>query len=129
MRGSLTAKPLAGRGGLALAGKICMALTIHAKIEEEIFYPAMRKSINDEDLLDEAEVEHASAKQLIAEIVSMSPKDHFFDAKVKVLGEYDAPCSRRARNVPRGAQERSRPKGPSCRTFPSQSRIKKSCLI
>lgn len=72
----------------ALAKKICAALTVHAKIEEEIFYPALRKNIDDEDLLDEAEVEHASAKQLIAEILSMSPKDHLFDAKVKVLGEY-----------------------------------------
>ena len=71
-----------------LARKICAALTVHAKIEEEIFYPALRKSIDDEELLDEAEVEHASAKQLIAEILSMSPRDHLFDAKVKVLGEY-----------------------------------------
>jgi len=71
-----------------LARKICAALTVHAKIEEEIFYPALRKSIDDEELLDEAEVEHASAKQLIAEILSMSPQDHLFDAKVKVLGEY-----------------------------------------
>ncbi|NUJ78884.1 hemerythrin domain-containing protein [Methylocystis sp. FS] len=71
-----------------LARKICAALTVHAKIEEEIFYPALRKSIDDDELLDEAEVEHASAKQLIAEIRSMSPKDHLFDAKVKVLGEY-----------------------------------------
>ncbi|WP_292528660.1 hemerythrin domain-containing protein [Methylocystis sp.] len=72
----------------ALAQKICVALTVHAKIEEEIFYPALRKNIDDEELLDEAEVEHASAKQLIAEILSMSPQDQLFDAKVKVLGEY-----------------------------------------
>lgn len=72
----------------ALARKICMALSVHAKIEEEIFYPALRKNIDDEDLLDEAEVEHASAKQLIGEIESMSPDDALFDAKVKVLGEY-----------------------------------------
>ena len=72
----------------ALAQKICAALTVHAKIEEEIFYPALRKNIDDEELLDEAEVEHASAKQLIAEILSMSPQDQLFDAKVKVLGEY-----------------------------------------
>lgn len=71
-----------------LAQKICAALTVHAKIEEEIFYPALRKNIDDEELLDEAEVEHASAKQLIAEILSMSPQDQLFDAKVKVLGEY-----------------------------------------
>jgi hemerythrin superfamily protein len=72
----------------ALADKICLALTVHAKIEEEIFYPAARGEIDDDDLLDEAEVEHASAKQLIAEIKSMKAGDKLFDAKVKVLGEY-----------------------------------------
>lgn len=72
----------------ALATKICLALTVHARIEEEIFYPAARAEIKDEDLLDEAEVEHTSAKQLIAEIQKMKVGDDLFDAKVKVLGEY-----------------------------------------
>lgn len=72
----------------ALADKICLALTIHAQIEEEIFYPAARDAIDDDDLLDEAEVEHASAKQLIAEIQAMKAGDRLFDAKVTVLGEY-----------------------------------------
>lgn len=72
----------------ALANQICTALIIHAQIEEEIFYPAVREPVNDEDLMNEAEVEHASAKQLIAEIQSMSPSDRLFDAKVTVLGEY-----------------------------------------
>jgi hemerythrin superfamily protein len=72
----------------ALARRICLALTIHARIEEELFYPALRKVIADEDLLDEAEVEHASAKELIAEIESMTADDRLFDAKIKVLGEY-----------------------------------------
>lgn len=72
----------------ALAQKICLALTVHAQIEEELFYPALRKAIDDDDLLDEAEVEHASAKQLIADIQSMTPDDRLFDAKIKVLGEY-----------------------------------------
>ncbi len=71
-----------------LADKICLALTIHAQIEEEIFYPAVRASIDDDDLLDEAEVEHASAKQLISEIQAMKAGDRLFDAKVMVLGEY-----------------------------------------
>ena len=74
----------------ALARRICTALTVHATIEEEIFYPELRKNIDDEDLLDEAAVEHSSAKQLIAEIESMSPGEELFDAKVKVLGEYVA---------------------------------------
>jgi len=72
----------------ALADKICMALTVHAQIEEEIFYPAAREAIGDDDLLDEAEVEHASAKQLIAEIKAMEVSERLFDAKVTVLGEY-----------------------------------------
>jgi hemerythrin superfamily protein len=72
----------------ALATEICRMLTVHATIEEEIFYPAVREADVDEDLLDEAEVEHASAKDLIAQIESMGPEDELFDAKVKVLGEY-----------------------------------------
>ncbi len=72
----------------ALADKICMALTIHAQLEEEIYYPATREAIDDDDLLDEAEVEHASAKRLIAEIQAMKAGDRLFDAKVTVLGEY-----------------------------------------
>ena len=71
-----------------LADKICMALTVHAQIEEEIYYPAVRAAIDDDDLLDEAEVEHASAKQLIAEIQALKAGDRLFDAKVTVLGEY-----------------------------------------
>lgn len=72
----------------ALADRICAALTVHARIEEEIFYPAARNAIDDDDLLDEAEVEHATAKQLIAEIEGMKAGDRLFDAKVRVLGEY-----------------------------------------
>lgn len=71
-----------------LADKICMALTVHAELEEEIFYPAARDAIGDDDLLNEAEVEHASAKDLIAQILEMSPEEALFDAKVIVLGEY-----------------------------------------
>jgi hemerythrin superfamily protein len=71
-----------------LANEICMELTVHTRIEEEIFYPALREAIKDTDLLDEAEVEHASAKELIAQIEGASDVDDKFDAKVKVLGEY-----------------------------------------
>lgn len=71
-----------------LAEQICDMLTVHATIEEEIFYPAARDAEVDSDLLDEAEVEHASAKDLIAQIKGMSPDDELYDAKVKVLGEY-----------------------------------------
>ena len=71
-----------------LAKQICLELTVHAQIEEEIFYPALREAIKDTDLLDEAEVEHASAKDLIAQIQEATDVDDKFDAKVTVLGEY-----------------------------------------
>jgi hemerythrin superfamily protein len=72
----------------AIAEQICTMLTVHATIEEEIFYPAAREAMDEQDVLDEAEVEHASAKDLIAQIRGMSPADELYDAKVKVLGEY-----------------------------------------
>jgi hypothetical protein len=71
-----------------LVNTACTELTIHAQVEEEIFYPAMRESIDDMDMLDEAEVEHASAKQLITELSAMQPGDELYDAKFTVLGEY-----------------------------------------
>lgn len=72
----------------ALAAQICLMLTVHTQIEEELFYPASREATKDEDMIDEAVVEHASAKNLIAQIVSMKVGDDLYDAKVKVLGEY-----------------------------------------
>jgi hemerythrin superfamily protein len=72
----------------ALVGQICMELTVHAQIEEAIFYPAVRKAIDDQALLDEATVEHQTAKDLIAQLQSMSASDELYDAKVTVLGEY-----------------------------------------
>jgi hypothetical protein len=69
-----------------LAEEICMELTIHAKIEEDVFYPACEGAV-EEDLLKEAYVEHDSAKVLIAEIEAGGPDDEFYDAKVKVLSE------------------------------------------
>lgn len=71
----------------ALAATICAELTMHAQVEEEIFYPAARDILDEEDLVDEAVVEHASAKDLIAQLADMSPDDDLYDAKVKVLGE------------------------------------------
>lgn len=73
---------------LELAHQICQELTVHATIEEEIFYPALRQALNEPDMLAEAEVEHAGAKDLIAQIEAMDRADEMFDAKVKVLGEY-----------------------------------------
>jgi hemerythrin superfamily protein len=71
-----------------LAQQICLELTIHAEIEEEIFYPACREHVDD-PMLDEAQIEHDTAKILLAEIAMGTPTaDPYFDAKVKVLGEY-----------------------------------------
>jgi hypothetical protein len=72
---------------LALFKKIALALKVHTQIEEEIFYPAERGDVED-DLLDEARVEHDGAKKLIAEIEAMQPGEDLYDAKVRVLGEY-----------------------------------------
>jgi hemerythrin superfamily protein len=73
----------------ALAEQICTMLTVHAQIEEEIFYPAARDVLGDDvDLVDEADVEHESAKDLIAQIQSGQPDEDHYNAKVKVLGEY-----------------------------------------
>ena len=69
-----------------LAEQICMELTVHAQIEEEIFYPACEGKV-EEDLLKEAYVEHDGAKVLIAEIEAGGPSDEYYDAKVKVLSE------------------------------------------
>jgi hypothetical protein len=71
----------------ALAEKICHALMVHTKVEEEIFYPAFLVATRDRDKHHEAEVEHAGAKRLIAEIEALNPGDDYFDAKVKVLAE------------------------------------------
>ena len=71
----------------ALFSKIALALKVHTRIEEEILYPEERGDVED-DLLDEAYVEHNGAKNLIAEIEAMQPGDQYYDAKVKVLGEY-----------------------------------------
>ena len=71
-----------------LVKQICMELTLHAQVEEEIFYPAAREALEEQDLLDEAEVEHASAKALIGQLQGIQPSDELYDAKVTVLNEY-----------------------------------------
>src|SRR5689334_2979284 len=70
-----------------IAEQICMELMIHTVIEEEIFYPACTGKVEDANLVQEAYVEHDSAKVLIAEILAGGPDDDFYDAKVKVLSE------------------------------------------
>ena len=69
-----------------LAQQICLELSVHTTIEEELFYPAVQGAV-DEEIHDEAYVEHDGAKVLIAELLEGSPDDEFYDAKVKVLSE------------------------------------------
>lgn len=80
---------------------------------EDIFYPVVHEAIGDGDLMEEAEVEHASAKQLIAEIQSMKIGDALFDARVAVLGEYVKPHRGRGRRTFPECRERD-PKGAVC---------------
>jgi hypothetical protein len=70
-----------------LVKEICTELMVHSMLEEELFYPACKDKIEDEDMLDEAYVEHDGAKVLIAELLEGSAGDEFYDAKVKVLSE------------------------------------------
>ena len=71
-----------------IANAICVALKVHARLEEEIFYPAAYSALDDKSLIQEAQVEHASAKDLIAQIESGAPGEAFYEARVKVLAEY-----------------------------------------
>ena len=71
----------------AIVKLICNELKVHTTLEEEIFYPAVRKAIQDSALMDEALVEHAGAKELIAQLEEADPEDDLYDAKVTVLGE------------------------------------------
>lgn len=72
----------------ALVEQICTELTVHAQIEEEIFYPRVKEALKDSELIPEATVEHATLKDLIAQLQDGEPGDEMFDAKVKVLSEY-----------------------------------------
>jgi hemerythrin-like domain-containing protein len=70
-----------------LVDDICYELTVHAMLEEEIFYPVVRSAIGDDELMDEADVEHAGLRELIGQLEVMYPGDDHFDATVSVLGE------------------------------------------
>ena len=72
----------------ALVSEICTALSVHAQIEEEIFYPAVKSALTDKLLVPEATVEHSGVKDLIAQLQGAEPDGEMYDAKVKVLSEY-----------------------------------------
>lgn len=72
----------------ALAEEICIELTIHARLEEELFYPAVRAALHDDALVDEAEDQHGSQREFVAQILATAPQDELYDAKVAVLAEY-----------------------------------------
>lgn len=71
-----------------LVAQICTELTVHAQVEEEIFYPAVKSALKDKELIPEATVEHATLKELIAQVEGVQPDGEMFDAKIKVMSEY-----------------------------------------
>ncbi len=71
-----------------LVSKICSELSVHAQVEEEIFYPAVKAALRDKELVPEATVEHATLKDLISQVEGIEPDGEMFDAKIKVMAEY-----------------------------------------
>ena len=87
----------------ALADKVCDMLTVHTTIEEEIFYPAARAAGLEPKMMDEADIEHASAKELIAQTKAGRPGQDQYDAKVKVLADYITTSSKNTLRCSRSA--------------------------
>jgi hemerythrin superfamily protein len=73
-----------------IVAQLCFELSLHAQVEEEIFYPVVKQALKDHTLVPEAIVEHATLKSLIAQVEGMEPDGEMFDAKIKVLNEYVA---------------------------------------
>ena len=71
-----------------IVASICLELSIHAQVEEEIFYPAVKAALKDKEMVPEAHVEHATLKELIAQVKDKEPDGEMFDAKIKVMSEY-----------------------------------------
>jgi hemerythrin superfamily protein len=72
----------------SIVSKICEELSVHATVEEEIFYPAVRAALKDRELVPEAIVEHATIKEFIAKVGGKTPDGDMFDAHIQVMGEY-----------------------------------------
>lgn len=73
---------------MSIVAQICTELTLHAQIEEEIFYPAVKAALKDHEMVPEATVEHAAVKNLIAEVEGKEPDGEMYNAKVSVMGEF-----------------------------------------
>ena len=71
-----------------IVATICLELSVHAQVEEEIFYPAVKAALKDKEMVPEATVEHATLKELIAQVKDQEPDGEMFDAKIKVMSEY-----------------------------------------
>jgi len=71
-----------------LVEQICTELTVHTEIEEEIFYPAVKAALKDQEMVPEANVEHASIKELIAQVKGAEPGGEMYNARVKVMSEF-----------------------------------------
>jgi len=105
-----------------LAGQICSALTVHAEIEEDVFYPALRERLEGDLALDQAEVEHGIARDLIEQIESMEPDDPLFDARVLVLaGTSSITCRKRRPRSSRRPRSRGSTSTSSAPSSPSAS--------
>jgi hypothetical protein len=74
----------------ALAEEVCMELTIHGKLEQELFYPAMREALGDDDLADAAEDQHGSQREIVAQILAGTPEDELYDRRVALLAGHVA---------------------------------------
>jgi hemerythrin superfamily protein len=96
----------------SLVTQTCNELRLHTELEEKCFYPAARQGVREEDLIEEAEVEHAAAKRLLEELERMGPDDEKFSATFKVLGEYVTSAKRSTK---------------SFRSFRAQSSIGRNC--
>ncbi len=81
-------KAKSDKSKMSIVAQICTELTIHAQIEEEIFYPAVKAVLKDHEMVPEATVEHAAVKDLVAEVEGKEPYGEMYDAKVTVMGEF-----------------------------------------
>ena len=117
----------AGQRKQSIADEICNELSVHAQVEEEIFYPAARAALgkDGEDLIDEADVEHATLKGLIGRIQQNGAADEHFEALVKVLGEYVKHHVKEEENenLPEAPPQRDGPQSDRCRTGAAKERV------